>query len=97
MTHTKWLLIIAVISLATVASSEFLINTIPAASSLRLKSIPGMAGLVMFLFLFSTYAYKNRPKLLPASLVFIAGLLLLAFVGIPLWLIVGCSTGAVCV
>lgn len=91
------MLIIVGMSLAALASAEYLINTIPAATSLRLKSIPGMVALVIFMFLYATYVFVARPKLLSSLFFLITGLVLLVFIGFWVWLFVGCSTGPVCV
>ncbi len=97
MIHPKWLLIIVGVPLIALGSTEYLINTVPAAAPLKLKSIPGMVALVLFLFLYTSYAIAERPKLLPAAITLTIGLALLIFIGINLWIIVGCSTGPVCI
>jgi hypothetical protein len=97
MFNLKWSYITVGFALLSLATTEYLINTVPSASALRLKSIPGMVALVVFIFLFAIYVYKNRPRVLPTILVFFVGLLLLVLIGIPLWLIIGCSTGPVCI
>lgn len=97
MTYTKWMLIILGISLTAFVSAEYLINTISAAASLRLKSVPGMVALTIFILLYSTFVFFTRPKLLSSLFFLITGLVLLVFIGFWVWLFIGCSTGPVCI
>lgn len=96
MLHLRWSLIGIGIAVALLPLTEYLINTVSAVAALRQKSIPAFVALASFILVYSVYGYKVRPKIATGLAVFVGGLVLLSVIGIPLWFLVGCATGPVC-
>lgn len=96
MLHLRWSLIGIGIAITLLLVTEYQINTVPAAAALRLKSIPAFVALASFIVVYLVYWYKVRPKITTGLAVFVGSLVLLSVIGIPLWFLVGCASGPVC-
>ena len=96
MLHLKWSLIGIGIAITLSLVTEFQINTVPAVAALHLKSIPAFVALASFIVVYLVYWYKVRPKITAGLAVFVGGLILLSVIGLPLWFLVGCASGPVC-
>lgn len=96
MLHLRWSLIGIGIAITLSLVTEYQINTVPAVAALRLKSIPAFVALASFVVVYSVYWYKVRPKITTGLAVFVGSLVLLSVIGLPLWFLVGCASGPVC-
>ena len=96
MLHLRWSLIGIGIAITLLLLTEYIVNTVPVVAALRLKSIPAFVALASSIVVYSVYGYKVRPKITTGLAVFAVGLVLLSVIGIPLWFLVGCAYGPVC-